>query len=287
MDKKNATIETAVAPTLKEQVAGMELSEKTGLQIRKVGEAWCFAELLARSGMLPKGMDTVEKATVAIIAGSRLGLDPFQSVQGIASINGRPSIWGDAMVAVAKQSGKLEYIRKEIISGKSQEDMGIRVTVKRTDEDEPYVEEFTVGDAKRAGLWGKDGPWTKYPRRMLFSRARAFALRDAFADVLKGFRSVEEEQDTPAEDFDIEGEGTVKADTPAAPVRKRPAKTIGDLTQRPPQALPPLPAAEPKAEPVEAPTEAPAAAVAAPAPKAEPAPEDTPPPMDDDLIAVL
>ncbi len=286
MDKKNATIETALAPTLKEQVAGMELSEKTGLQIRKVGEAWCFAELLARSGMLPKGMETVEKATVAIIAGSRLGLDPFQSVQGIASINGRPSIWGDAMLAVCKNSGKLEYIRKEIISGKSQEDMGIRVTVKRTDEDEPYVEEFTVGDAKRAGLWGKAGPWTNYPRRMLYQRARAFALRDAFTEYLKGFRSVEEEQDTPDDDI-IEGEATVKTDTPAAPVRKRPAKTIGDLAQRPPQALPPLPAAEPKAEPIEAPTEAPAAPVAAPAPKAEPAPEDTPPPMDDDLIAIL
>lgn len=227
------TNNTALAPTLKEQVANLAISEKTGLQIARVGEAWAFSELLARSGMLPKNT-TVEGATVAMVAGARLGLDPFQSVQGIASINGRPAIWGDAMVAVAKNSGKLEWIRKEAVTGKTADDAGIRVTVKRVDEDEPYVEVFTVADAKRAGLWNKPGPWQQYPRRMLFSRARAFALRDAFADVLRGFRSVEEEQDTPpaapAEPRDITAE--VRVETPA---RRHPARTLAELAAPPPQ----------------------------------------------------
>lgn len=250
----------ALAPTLKDQVKDLTISPQTGLQIQRVGEAWAFAELLARSGMLPKNT-TVEGATVAMVAGARLGLDPFQSVQGIASINGRPAIWGDAMVAVAKNSGKLEWIRKEIITGKTADDSGIRVTVKRTDEEEPYVEDFTVADAKRAGLWGKAGPWTAYPRRMLFSRARAFALRDAFADVLRGYRSVEEERDSP--DDMIEGEATVKGDAPAAaPAKKKPAKTIAALVAPPPMPLPEPPAETPPA-PAEAPAEAPAAAPAA------------------------
>ena len=50
-------------------------------------------------------------------------------------------------------------------------------------------------DAKRAGLWTKAGPWQTYPRRMLQMRARSFALRDAFPDVLKGLISVEEALD--------------------------------------------------------------------------------------------
>lgn len=218
--------EDKMAVTLKAQVSDLAISEKTGLQLNRVGEAWAFSELLSRSGMLPKNT-TVEGATVAMVAGARLGLDPFQSVQGIASINGRPAIWGDAMVAVAKNSGKLEYIRKETISGKTQDAAGIRVVVKRTDETEPYVEEFTIADAKRAGLWDKPGPWKQYPRRMLFMRARAFALRDAFADVLRGFRSVEEEQDMPPEK-DITGEVVVSAHT-----RRKPARTIGDLAKPP------------------------------------------------------
>jgi hypothetical protein len=55
---------------------------------------------------------------------------------------------------------------------------------------------FSVSDAKRAGLWGKQGPWSQYPKRMLQLRARAFALRDAFPDALRGLASAEEEQDT-------------------------------------------------------------------------------------------
>ena len=51
---------------------------------------------------------------------------------------------------------------------------------------------FSVADAKKAGLWSKSGPWTQYPRRMLQMRARSFALRDVFADVLKGTYSHEE-----------------------------------------------------------------------------------------------
>jgi hypothetical protein len=57
--------------------------------------------------------------------------------------------------------------------------------------------QFSVADAKRAGLWGKSGPWTQYPRRMLQLRARGFALRDAFPDVLKGLVTAEEAQDYP------------------------------------------------------------------------------------------
>jgi len=58
---------------------------------------------------------------------------------------------------------------------------------------------FSVEDAKRAGLWGKQGPWQAYPKRMLQMRARGFALRDAYPDVLKGLITTEEAQDYPEE----------------------------------------------------------------------------------------
>ena len=54
-------------------------------------------------------------------------------------------------------------------------------------------------DAKRAGLYGKQGPWQQYPKRMLQMRARAWALRDVFPDVLRGVHVAEEAQDLPAE----------------------------------------------------------------------------------------
>ncbi len=63
----------------------------------------------------------------------------------------------------------------------------------------PVIAKFSVEDAKRAGLWGKQGPWQAYPKRMMQMRARGFALRDAFPDALKGLITVEEAQDFPPE----------------------------------------------------------------------------------------
>jgi hypothetical protein len=61
----------------------------------------------------------------------------------------------------------------------------------------PTVVRFSMADAKRAGLAGKSGPWTQYPARMLTLRARGFALRNAFADALRGLITAEEAQDYP------------------------------------------------------------------------------------------
>jgi hypothetical protein len=69
---------------------------------------------------------------------------------------------------------------------------------KRRGYSKPTTVTFTVADAKKAGLWGKQGPWQQYPRRMLQLRARGFALRDAFPDVLRGLVTAEEAQDYTA-----------------------------------------------------------------------------------------
>lgn len=74
-------------------------------------------------------------------------------------------------------------------------------TVWRKGQAEPTTRTFSIADAKRAKLWGKPGPWTEYPARMLQMRARSFALRDAFPDVLKGLRTVEELQDIPPDEL--------------------------------------------------------------------------------------
>ena len=71
-------------------------------------------------------------------------------------------------------------------------------TVKRKGDPEVKSGEFSVADAKKAGLWGKTGPWTQYSDRMLKMRARGFALRDGFSDVLRGLGIAEEVQDYQA-----------------------------------------------------------------------------------------
>ena len=157
-----------------------------------------FAQMAARSSMVPpqyKGQP--ESIMLAIQMGSELGLPPMQSLQNVAVINGRPAVWGDAVVGLCRQSAACKDI-VEIMSGEGDK-MVATCTAIRVGA-EPVVRTFSVEDAKKAGLWGKSGPWQQYPRRMLQMRARGFAVRDAFPDVLRGLITSEEAADMPAPD---------------------------------------------------------------------------------------
>ena len=169
-----------------------------GLALQTMGEAMAFATMVAKSDFAPKDFKgKPESCLLAIQHGSEIGLSPMQSLQNIACINGRPAIWGDAALAVAMASQVCEYVR-ESIEGDG-EQMVATCTAKRRGYETPTVARFSVADAKKAGLWGKSGPWTQYPKRMLQLRARGFALRDAFPDVLKGLVTAEEAQDYPTQ----------------------------------------------------------------------------------------
>ncbi len=170
----------------------------TGVELRTFEDAYRFAQCVVASGWAPKGMEKPEAVLIALQHGAELGLPKMAALQNIAVINGRPGIYGDAALALVRSSGLLENFKEEEIGTPGKDDFGIRVSGKRVN-NEPASETFTVGDAKLASLWGKQGPWSQYPKRMLKFRARGFWLRDNFGDVLKGMRTVEELHDIPPE----------------------------------------------------------------------------------------
>lgn len=156
-----------------------------------------FANMAAKSRMVPTAMQgKPEDIMLAVQMGSELGLAPMQSVQNIAVINGRPAVWGDALIGLCRASPQCEDIQ-ETMEGDGDNMAAICVAKRRGAS--AVVGRFSVADAKKAGLWGKQGPWQQYPTRMLQLRARGFALRDAFPDVLRGIISAEEARDMPTE----------------------------------------------------------------------------------------
>lgn len=161
-------------------------------------EAISFSEMLSKSQMVPKAyQNKPEDVLVAVQWGYELGLAPLQALQNIACINGKPSVYGDAAMALVQNSVICENI-EEYFEGEGTANP-TAVCVAHRKNRTPITAKFSVEDARRAGLWGKQGPWTAYPKRMLQMRARGFALRDAFPDVLKGLITVEEAQDFPDE----------------------------------------------------------------------------------------
>ncbi len=170
-----------------------------------------FGAVVARSGFAPKGMEKPEAIAIAVQHGAELGLMPMQALQSIAVVNGRPAIYGDAALALVRGCGLCESYEQSLV-GEGDKRRAV-VTSLRKGAKKPLVTEFGVDDAKRAGLWGKAGPWTQYPDRMLVFRARGFNLRDNFGDVLKGLQTAEELRDQRTSERDVTGEGTSRVVT--------------------------------------------------------------------------
>ncbi|MDA9820923.1 hypothetical protein N9C56_00115 [Paracoccaceae bacterium] len=195
-----------------------------------LSEAMQFSDVLSKSIMVPREYQgKPANVLVAVQWGMELGLAPMQALQNIAVINGKPSIYGDALLAMVRADhrcrGVKEYLDKETA-------VCLITRSHNAGEVEEIERKFSVDDAKRAGLWGKQGPWKQYPQRMLQMRARSLAIRDGFPDVIKGLISVEEAQDMPA---------------PMKPVQPQPAPSGPTIAERAMAAI------EPPQEAVEAP----------------------------------
>ena len=171
-------------------------------------EAQKIAKLVSNSSLCPSAYrsgpagDKSDDVILASAYGATLGMSLMQSLSNISVINGHATVWGDALPAICRRSGKVRYIKEDF----DPETMTATCTAARTDEPEDITHSasFSIEDARRANLVSIDdkgninsskGPWKQYPRRMLQMRARAYCLRDTFPDALQGIEVTEEVRD--------------------------------------------------------------------------------------------
>lgn len=161
-------------------------------------EAMTMATMLCKSSMVPKAYQgRPEDTLIAMMMGAELHLNPIQSLQNIAVINGKPSIYGDALAALVQNHPAFGGMEESF----TDTGMIATCTVWRKGGTK-HTQTFGQADAVMAGLWGKAGPWKQYPKRMLAMRARGFALRSQFADALAGLITREEAEDMPLNDYE-------------------------------------------------------------------------------------
>lgn len=187
---------------------------------RSLEEASRYAQGLIQAGQVPDafrydGKKQNEPNPALVLMGVlkvlELDLPPQTGLAFILPLNGRFTVWGDGAWALLQRGGqvsdhRVEWINKpddwdrkkhDLELGRWPKDYGVRVSIWRKGQTSPYVGEYTVGDAMRAGLWNSTfrKPWIQSPERMLFNRARAFPMRDGFADALLGLGIAEETLD--------------------------------------------------------------------------------------------
>lgn len=152
-----------------------------------------------------------------------LGMSTVVALQYMCVINGRVCLYSDApmglaMRAAAAQTGKplqwdhrlvglegLAALRdhaREPIAAAARDRYMLRAGVKPATYrasvfslergGQWFTEIFDTEDARRARLLGKAGPWSEYPQRMLFHRARTYAVRNVYPDAMCGLLTAEE-----------------------------------------------------------------------------------------------
>jgi hypothetical protein len=217
---------------------------RIGVAPTSLDEAWRLAQHMANSDLVPKSFRSKpEDVLVAIQLGTEIGLAPMQALQSIAVINGRPSVWGDGFLALIMGSALYrnhdEYyeVEGQRVDGLNAEALKKDTTAAvctfwRRGKPEPVTRRFTIGQAKKAQLLDKkDTPWIGYPDRMLLMRARSWAGRDCFPDLLRGIRTAEEALDERETiDAPIVREVKRVSETPRpAPPTERVDETTGEV----------------------------------------------------------
>jgi len=218
-------------------------------------ETMRVARAVVASGLAPAaligkktGDDAAAAVAVCIMSGAELGLKPMVSLRSFTVINGKPALYGDGLINVVRQSGKVAFLKTgyEMRDGQ----MVGYCHAKRSDTGEESRVEFTQAQAERAGLWDdrptirkqvwennqkvwKDGqpndaPWYKFRERMIAWRAAGYCLRELFGDVLGGIRDEFEAREIADAD---EMRDITPAERPAPPKPPAPpappaAKTI-------------------------------------------------------------
>lgn len=237
---------TDLVPVVPDVASSLELADS----------AWRLAQRLGNTPFVPKGLrGQPESVLAAILTGQELGIQPMHALAKIHVIEGRPTLSAEMMRAIVMRAGHSIIV---------EETTNTRCVVvgERAGTDRPLRITWTMDDAKRANLAGKDN-WRKYPRPMLVARATGELVRSLFPDVLAGITYTSEEMSdgdlVAAEDLDGDGEAT--ATKPKKKTSKRSTKKVTKATAKPPakevddepepedRELPLLPGEDPAEEP--------------------------------------
>jgi hypothetical protein len=200
-------------------IAIREAFEPTSIE-----SALSFCDTLIASRLLPQGVQTSEAAFAILAMGRELGLSAMQSLRSIHVIKGKPAMSADLILALVKRSPSCQFFQLVESS-----DVRAVYTTQR-EKEEPTTLEFTIEEAKQAGLLANDN-WRKYPKAMLRARCIAALSRAVYPDVALGIYTPDELTDG--------------SDTPIDAPRREPPKQAPREAVRDAEIVPDAPPSEP------------------------------------------
>lgn len=145
------------------------------------------AAVLVRSGLLPKAVNTPEKAAAIMLKGRELGIPPMEALSKLYVVNGDVTMAAEEMLVMIYRKHPNAYI-KFVRSNST----ACEIHAARQKGGEVTIFTYTIEDAIRAGLSKKDN-WRCYPKQMLRWRTISDMAKTVFPDTLSATSHTPEE----------------------------------------------------------------------------------------------
>lgn len=196
--------------------------------VRKQMDGGAWAMIQSAAPMMYKsrlfGVASEEQAAAIMVKGYEMGLGFSASFELIQVIDGKPTLIPRGALALAYQSGLIERLEIEEINDDKGAPYACRVSGMRKNGFE-YATEFTMDDARRAGLVRQGSGWEKYPKNMLKWRAIGFWIDTVLPDVQGGMKRSDELGAT------VDDRGDVIDVIAVDPVEHTPANNVPTIEQ--------------------------------------------------------
>lgn len=178
-------------------------------------DAQRIAKLLSSSDLVPQNYkNNIANTMVALEMANRNNVSPFQVMQNLDIIHGKPSWRSSFIIAALNSSGRFKPLRFEFVgSDNKADDYGCRAYTDDMDGNRVVGPMVTWAMVKAEGWLSKSGSkWKTMPELMFQYRAASFFGRLYAPDILNGMQSVEEVKDTVGT-IDIGYEDETKTET--------------------------------------------------------------------------
>jgi hypothetical protein len=216
---ENPAAEETELPPAQEAVA-LQVAVPTAVSMwndaKMMNQSFRMARMLSSSALVPDSYrNSPENCVVAIDIANRMGISPLMVMQSLYVVKGKPSWSGSFCAAAINGSGRFTPLEFEFVGEEGKPSWGCYATAIRVANGKRcYSDVITIGMAQKEGWYSKKdkygnetSKWQSMPRQMMMYRSAAFFARAHCSDILLGYYTVEEIQDTKG--YEEEGKQTI------------------------------------------------------------------------------
>lgn len=170
-----------------------------------------IAKGLASSDLVPAAYkNNIPNTMIALEMANRLKISPFEVMQNLDIIKGKPSWSSTFIIASINACGRFKPLRFEFVGTPKTDEYGCRAYTEDLDGNKLVGPTVTWLMVKSEGWLQKTGSkWQTMPELMFQYRAASFFGRLYAPDILKGMQTVDEVKDVVST-IDVDYEDTTK-----------------------------------------------------------------------------